>query len=66
MQTPAYGSWALKALPQSALNEHQLVNDAKTEIRSIKQAAKSARWKLFPTPAVDYQGTFVDNAERTL
>jgi len=32
-QTPASGFWALKALPQSAVNEHQLVDDAKAEIR---------------------------------
>ena len=51
-------------MPQSALNEHQLVNDAKTEIRSIQQAAKSAP-AIFSMPGVKYERDSVDKAECT-
>ena len=64
-QTSAPGSGSLEALLQSALNEHPLVDAGKAEIRSAQQGVKSARWQFFPTPGVEYQRAFADDADGT-
>ncbi|MDC3123697.1 TolC family protein [Gammaproteobacteria bacterium] len=60
--TPWPGS--LEALLQSALEEHPLVDAGRAEIRSAEQGIKSARWQFFPTPGVEYQQAYADDADR--
>ena len=63
-QTSTPGPGSLEALLQSALEEHPLVDAGRTEIRSAEQGIKSARWQFFPTPGVEYQRAYADDADR--
>ena len=63
-QTSTPGPGSLEALLQSALEEHPLVDAGRAEIRSAEQGIKSARWQFFPTPGVEYQRAYADDADR--
>ena len=63
-QTSTSGPGSLVALLQSALEEHPLVDAGRAEIRSAEQGIKSARWQFFPTPGVEYQRAYADDADR--
>ena len=63
-QTSTSGPGSLEALLQSALEEHPLVDAGRAEIRSAEQGIKSARWQFFPTPGVEYQRAYADDADR--
>ena len=54
----------LAGILQSALTQHPLVDAGKAQVRSARQAVKSARWQFFPTPGVSYQRAFADDADR--
>lgn len=61
---PEAMSASLAGILQNALTEHPLVDASKAQVRSARQAVKSARWQFFPTPGVSYQRAFADDADR--